>query len=364
MEPHKALGHGGDVYRNPVSHDFSINLNPLGMPEKVKDFLRDSVDGWGRYPDPECEALRNALAEYHHVPAEWILCANGAADLIFQVVRILAPKKALLLTPSFSEYRQALTAVGCEIETLPMKQEQQFQPDIEAVLKQITPQTDLLFFCNPNNPTGHAVSVSIVKKLADRCRQTKTWLLLDECFCELMEQPENFCMLPVVSDYENLVILRAFTKTYAMAGLRLGYAVSSSSALLQKIRQERQPWSVSVPAQEAGVAALKEQAYLKQARTLIGTERTWLICQLQKLGFTVFESDSNFILFYRKEKDPGELFQACLRRKILLRDCSNFDGLTSGYYRICVGIPEENRFLIRNLRELMDEKESCRNTGT
>ena len=112
MEPHKALGHGGDVYRNPVSHDFSINLNPLGMPQGVKKVLKHSVDGWARYPDPECEALKNALAGYHHVPAEWILCANGAADLIFQAVRILAPKKALLFAPSFSEYRQALMAAG------------------------------------------------------------------------------------------------------------------------------------------------------------------------------------------------------------------------------------------------------------
>lgn len=355
MEPYKASGHGGDVYRNQVSHDFSINLNPLGMPQGVKKVLKHSVDGWARYPDPECGALKNALAGYHHVPAEWILCANGAADLIFQAVRILAPKKALLFAPSFSEYRQALMAAGCEIETLPLKKEQGFQPDIEAALDHITPETGLLFFCNPNNPTGHAVPASLVKKLADHCQKTGTWLILDECFCELLEQPEDFSMMPFAGHYEKLVILRAFTKTYAMAGLRLGYALSSSGSLFQKIRQERQPWSVSVPAQEAGIAALKEQEYLKQARILIGTERAWLSGQLQELGFTVFKSDSNFILFYIEEDHPGELLQACLKRKILLRDCSNFDGLASGYYRICVGMPEKNRLLVRNLQEIKNE---------
>lgn len=356
MKSCKQASHGGDVYRNQVNHDFSINLNPLGMPKQVKEQLINSVDSWSKYPDPECEALRKALAEFHQVPMEWIFCANGAADLIYQAVRAIAPKKALLLTPSFSEYRQALLACGCDIELLPMQKEQQFQPDMEELLTHITHETDLLFFCNPNNPTGHAATRAAMKKILDRCKETKTWLILDECFCDLLEEPEAFSLVPDAGTYKKLIILRAFTKTYAMAGLRLGYAIGSQSEVFDAMAEKRQPWSVSIPAQIGGIAALKQEAYLTQARDMIRTERKWLITQLKRLGLMVFDSDSNFILFYIEEKNPGDLLHACLGRGILLRDCSNFDGLKSGYYRICVGKPEENLFLIRNLGEIIDEK--------
>lgn len=355
-QPDKPVRHGGDIYRNPVRHDFSINLNPLGMPEGVKRHLKETVEDWACYPDPQCEALRTALAAFHQISADRILCSNGAADLIYQLVQTIKPRQALLLSPGFAEYEQALTGSGCEITWFRLKPENQFFPDMHEFCEQITPDTDLVFLCNPNNPTGHAVPKNQILNLAARCEETGTWLILDECFCDLLDDPEGYSVVPEAERFLHLFILRAFTKTYAMAGLRLGYGICGDRALLQKLSAGRQPWSISVPAQEAGCAALQETAYLNEARGILKTGRSYLTRELRRLGFTVYDSDINFILFfYEEESRPLDLYEACLKRGILLRDCSNFTGLSHGYYRVCVSRQKENEILIHTLEQILED---------
>lgn len=356
LGPGMPVRHGGDIYRNPVRHDFSINLNPLGMPEGVKRKLLETVEDWACYPDPECEALRAALSAFHKVPADRILCSNGAADLIYQLVRTLKPRHALLLSPGFAEYEQALSLSGCEISYVRLCPETGFITDISRFCEQITPETDLVFFCNPNNPTGHAVPKHQMLQIAERCQKTGTWLILDECFCDLLENPEAFSVVSETERFSRLFILRAFTKTYAMAGLRLGYGICADRDLLRTLSFGRQPWSISVPAQEAGCAALGEAAYLNEARSILKTGRTYLSRELRRLGFVVYDSDINFILFYDQEESrPLFLYEACLKQGVLLRDCSNFTGLSHGYYRVCVSRQEENRVLIHTLEQILAE---------
>lgn len=377
-QPH----HGGDVYRNVITHDFSINLNPLGMPEAVRQVLIGSVDHWDRYPDPECENLTGALSAVHQVPVEQILCGNGAADLIFQLVYALKPKKALLMAPTFSEYQQALLAVGCSMEYYELKEENGFRVKLEELKEQVHPNTDLVFFCNPNNPTGIAVKHQELRQLADVCLENQAVLVVDECFCDFLEEPSQYSMIPFLQQYPNLFVLKAFTKTYAMAGVRLGYGICADTGLLQQMRAIRQPWSVSIPAQEAGLAALSERDYGARTRTLLRQERSFLKQELEKLGFLVYGSEANYIFFLvpwesapreqeseerAPEKQQSEtaqretLYEACRRRKLLIRDCSNYRGLGSGYYRICIRTPEENRYLLDQLHQILtEEKEDTR----
>lgn len=353
-QPDMPARHGGDIYRNPVPHDFSINLNPLGMPEGVKRRLRETVENWARYPDTRCETLRTALAASHRIPADWILCSNGAADLIYQLVRTLKPKQALLPAPGFAEYEQALIQADCGIRYVRLNPEHQFLPDMRQFCEAVTPDTDLVFFCNPNNPTGHAVPKNQILQLAAHCQENGTRLILDECFCDLLDDPEAFSVVLEAGRFPNLFILRAFTKTYAMAGLRLGYGICADRKLLQELSAGRQPWSISVPAQEAGCAALWEPRYLSEARALLKSGRSYLTRELRRLGFRVYDSDINFILFfYEEEPRPLCLYEACLKRGVLLRDCSNFTGLSYGYYRVCVSRPEENHILVHTLKQIV-----------
>lgn len=351
--------HGGDVYRNRITCDFSVSLNPLGMPEAVREALKSSVDSWERYPDPECDELVRAIAGYHRVDPSFVLCGNGAADLIYQVTMAVRPKKALVTAPAFSEYEQALLAVGSQVVRFPLREDEGFAPDMDRFSDAVTEDTDLVFFCNPNNPTGRAARRSEVERLAGVCEEKNAVLVLDECFCDLMEKPERFSMAPLAGAYPGMFLIRAFTKTYAMAGLRLGYAICGNSTLTEKLRRIRQPWSVSIPAQTAGAAALKESGYLDEARALIRAERNYLKAGLSRLGFKVFESQANFLLFSdereRENKAGGCLWEQLKERGILIRDCGNFPGLGRGYYRVAVRRREENAALLSALAQIKEK---------
>lgn len=348
--------HGGDIYRNPGVLDFSVNLNPLGMPPGVAEAVKAGDGLWGCYPDARCQELAEALAGFHGLPAGQLLCGNGAADLIFQLVQALRPKHAMVLAPSFSEYEQALKGVGCQVSHFFLKKEEGFRPHIGRLIRQLPKDCELLFFCNPNNPSGAAVPAEELGELADACSRRGIRLVADECFVELLEEPKRYSLLPRTVRDPNLFVLRAFTKTYAMAGLRLGYGVCGDRVLLERMNALRQPWSVSVPAQQAGVAALKEVRYLEESRRLIARQREALTEGLSGLGFEVFPSQANFVLFYDKKESRHERLGArLLEEGILIRDCKNYFGLSEGYYRVCVKQEADQAHLLRALGRIVQE---------
>lgn len=340
--------HGGDIYGKAVEMDFSANLNFLGMPDSVRQAAKEGVDASIHYPDPQCRALRAALAEAEQIPEEQILCGNGAADLIFGLALAVKPKKALVWAPGFNEYEQALRAVDCSVGYLPLRREEGFAYRVEA-LEAVTPEVDMLFFCNPQNPTGQTASADFLEALLDRCQETGTLCVADECFLEFLDEEERFSAKPALAYMENLFVLKAFTKLYAMPGLRLGYGLCSNGELLQRMREVLQPWSVSVPAQRAGVAALGETEYVRRTQALVRQERRFLKEQMRELGCKIYGSKANFVFF----QGPEDLAAFCLDRGILIRDCRNYQGLGPGYYRAAVRSREENTRLLEVLRERM-----------
>lgn len=354
----KSNGHGGDIYRNQVTYDFSINVNPLGMPEQVKQILKASVESWSAYPDPECQELVAAIARYHHISPEWILCGNGAADLIYRLVWAVKPRRALLAVPTFSEYERALRETGCRVDIFEMKEEEDFRLDMGKFAGLVVSGTDMVFLCNPNNPNGLPVPKRDVLALADACRRVHATLVVDECFCELLEEPGACSVIPEAEERPGIVILRAFTKTYAMAGLRLGYAVCSDRLLLEQMRRFCQPWNISVPAQQAGTAALGEKEYLARARLLISTERERMEKRLREMGLKVYPSAANFLLFWYPDERENSLWKWCAKQGVLIRDCSNYRGLGKGYYRVCIRKPQENEQLLRIVKEAAGQRSS------
>ena len=340
--------HGGDIYGKTVELDFSANLNFLGMPDAVRQAAKEGVDASIHYPDPQCRALRAALSEAEGVPADQILCGNGAADLIFGLALAIKPKKALVWAPGFHEYEQALETVGCSVSQIPLRKADGFAYRAES-LEAVTPETDMLFFCNPQNPTGQTASADFLTALLERCQETGTLCVADECFLEFLDEEERFSVKPALSYMKNLFVLKAFTKLYAMPGLRLGYGLCADLNLLQRMRESMQPWNVSVPAQRAGVAALGETEYVRQTQALIRRERRFLKEELRALGCKIYGSKANFVFF----QGPEDLAAFCLDRSILIRDCRNYQGLGPGYYRVAVRSRAENTRLLEVLRERM-----------
>lgn len=337
--------HGGDIYEGNIELDFSANTNPFGTPEGVKSAVLSSLGALSAYPDPYCRGLVSAIAEHESVPKEYVLCGAGAAELIYSFAFAENPGKAVELAPTFAEY--CLPLKGAQIKRFRLKEENGFRPNAELVDFIGETEPDAVFLCNPNNPTGQMAHPALIEAAAEKCRAIGCRLFLDECFMDLADAPSSF--VPRLAEFTNVLVLKAFTKGFGMAGLRLGYCLSADEALLGRMSRAVQPWNVSIPAQAAGTAALKETAFLERTRALIKAERPRIAEKLKKLGIAVFGSDVNFLLI----KAPPELGERLLQRGIRIRDCSNFHGLAEGFYRIAVKLPEENDRLISAIKETL-----------
>ena len=260
------LVHGGDWagYRAEFGRDaldFSANVSPLGLPEGVARAITAALPTADRYPDPLCRELRAKLALHEGVPAEQILCGNGAADLIFRLVWARKPRRALVTAPTFAEYATALESVGCTVERFFLREQEDFAVT-DAFCAAIRPEVDTVFLCQPNNPTGQLTALPLVEQILHRCAACGTLLVVDECFLDFLPDHALHTAKGLLGEGE-LVILKAFTKLYGMAGVRLGYALSADTALLEQMQACGQPWGVSSLAQAAGLAALEETAYVE-----------------------------------------------------------------------------------------------------
>lgn len=343
--------HGGDRYSCPIRLDFSVNINPLGTPGSVRQAVVRSVGRLDHYPDPYCMELVQSIAVFEKLPSSYVLCGCGAAELIYSYCAVKRPKRAMELAPAFSEYSSALENINCEIVRYALSSKQQFLLD-EAFLSALEQgRPDVLFLCNPNNPTGQLVPTELMKRIVAVCSEKKIALFVDECFLDMTEKGEVSTLKSYLAEMPGLFILKAFTKNFGMAGLRLGYGLCSDKKLLKAMGRSVQPWNISVPAQAAGVAALCEDVFLEQARTIIAEERRWLKGELEQLGAVVCPSAANFLLFYSEMP----LYEKLLERGIRIRPCENYHGLTKGWYRIAVKLHEENRILIDEIRALTKE---------
>lgn len=344
--------HGGDLYTRPIRFDFSANTNPFGTPESVKQAVRNSVDLLHQYPDPYCGELVQAISKYEDLSEDYILCGNGAADLIFAFCQALKPKKALELAPTFSEYSAALESVGCQIERYTLKENLDFCLDCDFLSVLENENWDCVFLCNPNNPTGQTIANELLEQIAQLCRKNNIFLFLDECFQDLCDKSAQYSMKHCLSDNSNVFILKAFTKSYGMAALRLGYGLCGNKKLLEAMSCAVQSWNISLPAQKAGIEALKEQDFLEKTNALIAREKCLIKAELEKLGFRVIDSKANYLLFQAFDG----LKQILLEQGIQIRACGNYYGLSSDWFRIAIKAPNENSALLQALREVMKER--------
>ena len=347
------LVHGGDWagYRAEFgcdALDFSANVSPLGLPAGVAAAITNALPTADRYPDPLCRELRAALAGAEGVPADWILCGNGAADLIFRLALAVRPRRALLPAPTFAEYEAALQTVGCAVQRVFLREENEFAVT-EEFIDAVTPETDIVFLCQPNNPTGQVTPPALVERLVRRCAECGAVLVVDECFLDFLPDRDALTAKQLLRDAPQLIILKAFTKLYAMAGVRLGYALCGDAALLEKMRGAGQPWAVSSLAQAAGLAALQETAYAGAVRALIAEQRPRMAAGLRALGLRVMDGQANYLLF-RATPDFGEKLR---RRGAVVRSCANYPGLDAAWYRTAVRTAQENTRLLQIMGEIL-----------
>lgn len=340
--------HGGDIYRNKNVIDFSVNSNPLGPQPEVLEAVKEAAAEITHYPDIQYQELRRAISRFEKVKEQEIICGNGAAELFFAVVTALMPGSALIPAPTFAEYEKALRISHATVQYYGLKEEKEF--DIEDdILEQITPELDLIFLCNPNNPTGRPIQNALLERILEQCLKCNVTVVLDECFIDFLEDASAYEMCKEREKYPNLLIVKAFTKVFAMPGLRLGYGISTNTRLLERIEEVLQPWNISIPAQAAGVAALENcSTYIERTKRYVAKEREYMKKELQRLGYTVFDSKANYVFFRGRDG----LYEKALEAGFLIRDCKNYPGLSAGYYRIAVRTRSENERMIAWLEKL------------
>ena len=337
--------HGGDIYRNEVKLDFSVNVNPLGTPESVVAALHGAVERCGNYPDMKAEKLKRAVSSQLNVPEEYLLFGNGASELFMAVVHGIKPEKTVIPVPSFYGYEYAAKAAGGEIIYYEMKRENSFCPgeDIDAVLAE---DVQLLFLANPNNPVGNLLGREALLALLQHCQEKGIYVVLDESFIEFCGV--RFSMLEEIETLDRLILIRTFTKIFSIPGVRLGYLICSNPETRMKIAAQLPEWNLSGFAQEAGCVCAGQREVIMETENYINTERQLLEKELKKKGFQVFPSCANFIMFYSDEA----LYEKLLEKGILIRDCRNFRGLGKGFYRIAVKTRKENEILLEAIGDI------------
>ena len=342
--------HGGDVYRNKVKLDFSININPMGAPDSANTALTTTLFEMEQYPDIKCEGLRRALSEYYLVSEERIVCGNGASELIMAICHAKRPKTALLAAPCFQGYETALAAVDTKISYHLLEEERKFVLDESFATKILETSPEIVFLANPNNPTGMLVDKNVMLSVANACKMVKATLVIDECYMELVKRNEEYSFIGLEKHFTNVIILRAYTETYALPGLRLGSAICSTVELQREILHQLPEWNISMMAQNVGIVALREKKYLENSIKVVDEQRYILSNRLRELGIRTYPSNANYILIRENRTD---LYTKLLERGVLIRDCSDYVGLGKGYYRIAVKRVPQNESLLRYLREIL-----------
>lgn len=351
--------HGGDIttYKEefgcePI--DFSANITPLGLPNEIKQEIINSLDSIQHYPDPLCRELKTAISKKENVAYDNIICGNGASDIIYQLIYAIKPRNAMILAPTFAEYEEALKVLKCDIDYYLLKEKNGFNIK-KDILRHISGYLDIVFICQPNNPTGLLCDIDILTKMIEKCQKTETYIVIDECFIDFLENDDKVSMIKLIENNPFLIIIKAFTKMYALAGIRLGYGVTCNQDIIKSMQAITQPWAISTLAQKSGVIATTLNDYVNDVKKVVKEERSFLTMNLMLLGYIVYPASANYILF--KSEIQDNTLDTKLRQKgIMIRNCSNYIGLNDWFYRIAIKTRYDNEKLINALKEIESER--------
>lgn len=351
IESHQPVIHGGILSKGISSNgivDFSSNLTPAGMPNTVKKFIKKNLQTIENYPDIHSSRLLKLLETFTNLSQSNLIVGNGAIEIIYNFCNAFISKNmpVLIPIPTFSEYE-----VACRLNTdkiIFFKTMDLFE-DIESFISKI-PKDGCIFICNPNNPTGKLLPKKNLIQIIDKAKKQNCIVFVDECFIELVPN-SNESVISNIKKFDNLVVLRSFTKSFGLAGIRIGYAASSKHiiSILKKIKI---PWSVSSIAELAAISAIQSTSHLTKSKLIIKKEYDFLKNRIEKInGFELIESSTNFILI-KTNQDSTKLQKKLLKKQIFVRDCKNFRGLNNHFIRIAIKSHKDNLLLVKALETI------------
>lgn len=355
-----SVNHGANLYDLSSKYgftkeefmDFSSNINPFGTSTLAKEYVINNIDMVSIYPDPDYINLKNSISDYCKCHIENIVLGSGATELISSFIKTISPSKAILLSPAYSEYEKELSKVNCNITKYFAKSEDDFIINEDILIEFINKDNyDLVVICNPSNPTGFTFSKSQIEKIL---KNTNSFIMVDETYIEFTDT-DIYSSTSLVDEYEKLFVIRGTSKFFSTPGIRLGYGLIGNDIVRKSISSNLDLWNINIIASSMGEIMFKDTAFISHSVNIMLSERDYLTNELSKIDdLKVYKSKGNFILCEIKSKKitASKLRDDLIPNKIIIRDCTSFDGLDEYFFRVCILKPEENRLLIDNLNKL------------
>ena len=325
--------------------DFSVNLNPFGMPEIIRKKWDGLYKQANKYPSESGERVIDFYKKRFSIKHNSVIAGNGSIELIYMLPRALNIRDAAILEPSFYDYKRAFTINNCNLHTITLREENGFKFTVDKDTLNKIEKSDALMLANPNNPTGKIMNKGTITALAKRFPDK--WFLIDEAFIQFSSNCKEVSLM----DYgiENIVVIHSLTKFYAVAGLRIGAAIGPKNAI-DKLKYVKQPWSVNSIA-EATVGYLTNCLdYEKKTTAFIDMEKERIKNEITtSKNIKLFETDANFFLSKWLGRDFDDFLKYLLKKGIYVRDCRNFSGLSGNFFRFAILKKEKNNKLIETI---------------
>lgn len=335
--------------------DFSVNINPLGLPPRVKEAILKNIGVLLHYPDPDSKGLKRIISTFYNINQNNILAGNGSIELIHLIPRALKARNALIIGPTFSEYEFAVKVSGARAFFAQAQEQDDFRIGLLKIKKSI-PKADLIFLCNPNNPTGYLMPKNELLDIFYICKKYNTTLVIDEAFIDFLCNVEKITLVTEAVKYNRLLVIRSLTKFFALPGLRLGYLVGQRR-IVEHIAKFQYPWNVNSLAQAIAGDVFKAAEYINLSKNFIAGEKEYLFENLSQIkGLKVYRPAANFVfckIESCKIQDSARLNDRLRKDGIIIRCCHNFRGLDNRFFRVAVRTRSENKRLIACLKKVL-----------
>ncbi|MGN0152923.1 MAG: pyridoxal phosphate-dependent aminotransferase [Lachnospiraceae bacterium] len=334
---------------------YASNVNPLGISPMARQALIDNIDAIKAYPDRDYVSLKTSISNYCGASPDQLILGNGTSDLIRLTLETLKPKKTMIVGPTYSEYARAAKLVESEVEMYMLKNLDDFEMDVDMFLKTLNDSIELLILCNPNNPTSKVLTKEQMDTILARCLALNIFVMVDETYVEFVKDVNLISSIILTKKYDNLIVLRGVSKFFAAPGIRLGYAITSNEDFLDATSNGKIPWNINTYASVAGVM-FEDEHYINLTKSLIQTERNLIFSALSsRKTIKVFKPEANFVLIklLKEEQTASEVFDYCIKRGFMIRDCTDYEGLGDKYIRFCFMKPEQNDNVVNTILEIV-----------
>lgn len=364
MKKQDTAFHGSDLEKIETAYgipkeqivSFSANVNPMGFSKKAEEVLKNNTSVISRYPDREYKELKNAIASYTGTAPENIILGNGVTELLTLFISLTAPKCAVIIGPTYSEYEKDLKRYGSKTICITAEEASDFILTPERIMAETPKEAELVILCNPNNPTSGALSKRDLAMICEDFRKRNIWLLVDETYVEFSIHSYEITAADLTQNYDNLFVLRGTSKFFATPGLRLGYALTGNKDLLNRAAKAQDPWNINSVADLMGTVMFGDTGFIESVRKTTEQEKNYVCQSLAAIpGVRTFPVNGNFVLVKLPENSltSGELFDILIRQGMMIRDCSTFFALGERFVRICFMKHEDNERLILAIKKAL-----------